>query len=60
MAAHTMLPLTAPLTSAFGLLFLMTAHAVGWPVVAGGSAAIIDALAAELESRAAGSRPAAG
>jgi phytoene dehydrogenase-like protein len=49
-AAHTMLPLTAPLTSAFGLLFLMTAHAVGWPVVAGGSAAIIDALAAELTS----------
>jgi phytoene dehydrogenase-like protein len=47
-AAHTMLPLTAPLTSAFGLLFLMTGHAAGWPVVAGGSAAIIDALAAEL------------
>ena len=49
-AAHTMLPLTAPLTSAFGLLFLMTGHAVGWPVVAGGSAAITDALAAELTS----------
>ena len=49
-AAHTMLPLTAPLTSAFGLLFLMTAHAVGWPVVAGGSAALTDALAGELTS----------
>jgi phytoene dehydrogenase-like protein len=49
-AAHTMLPLTAPLTSAFGLLFLMTGHAVGWPVVAGGSARITDALAAELTS----------
>jgi phytoene dehydrogenase-like protein len=47
-AAHTMLPLTAPLTSAFGLLFLMTAHAAGWPVVAGGSAAITGALTAEL------------
>ncbi|HEY2288989.1 MAG TPA: NAD(P)/FAD-dependent oxidoreductase [Streptosporangiaceae bacterium] len=49
-AAHTMLPLTAPLTSAFGLLFLMTGHAVGWPVAAGGSARITDALAAELVS----------
>ena len=49
-AAHTMLPLTAPLTGAFGMLFLMTAHAVGWPVVEGGSAGIIDALAAEFTS----------
>ena len=49
-AAHAMLPLTAPLTSAFGTLFLMTAHAVGWPVVEGGSARIIDALVAELTS----------
>jgi phytoene dehydrogenase-like protein len=45
-----MLPLTAPLTSAFAALFLMTAHTVGWPVVDGGSARIIDALAGELES----------
>ena len=49
-AAHAMLPLTAPLTSAFGLLFLMIAHSVGWPVVEGGSARIIDALIAELTS----------
>jgi phytoene dehydrogenase-like protein len=49
-AAHTMLPLTAPLTGAVGMLFLMTAHAVGWPVVEGGSAGIIGALAAELTS----------
>jgi phytoene dehydrogenase-like protein len=49
-AAHTMLPLTAPLTGAVGMLFLMTAHAVGWPVVEGGSAGIIDALAAEFTS----------
>ncbi|HMG62476.1 MAG TPA: NAD(P)/FAD-dependent oxidoreductase, partial [Streptosporangiaceae bacterium] len=49
-AAHAMLPLSAPLTSAFGLLFLMTGHAVGWPVVAGGSAAITDALVGELTS----------
>ena len=49
-AAHAMRPLTAPLTSAFGTLFLMTAHTVGWPVVEGGSARIIDALAGELTS----------
>ncbi len=49
-AAHTMRPLSAPLTSAFALLFLMTGHSVGWPVVVGGSARIIDALAGELTS----------
>jgi len=49
-AAHAMRPLGAPLTGALGLLFLMTGHAVGWPVVEGGSARIIDALADELES----------
>jgi phytoene dehydrogenase-like protein len=49
-AAHSMLPLTAPLTGSFGLLFIMVAHAMGWPVVAGGSQHIVDALRAELES----------
>ena len=47
-AAHTMRPLTAPLTSAYGLLFLMIAHSVGWPLVEGGSARIIDALAGQI------------
>jgi phytoene dehydrogenase-like protein len=45
-----MLPLTAPLTGAFGLLLTMKAHAVGWPVAEGGSAQITDALLAELAS----------
>jgi len=49
-AAHSMLPLTAPLTGSFGLLFMMVAHALGWPVVAGGSEHIIGALCAELDS----------
>jgi phytoene dehydrogenase-like protein len=49
-AAHTMLPLTAPLTSAFGLLLMMTAHQPGWPVVEGGSAGITAALVDELRS----------
>ena len=49
-AAHSMLPLSAPVTSAFGLLLTMTAHAVGWPVVEGGSSRLVDALLAELAS----------
>jgi phytoene dehydrogenase-like protein len=49
-SAHSMLPLTAPLSGAYGLLLNTMAHSVGWPVVEGGSARIIDALVAELES----------
>jgi phytoene dehydrogenase-like protein len=49
-AAHAMLPLTAPLSGAYGILLTTMAHAVGWPVVGGGSARIIDALVDELES----------
>jgi phytoene dehydrogenase-like protein len=45
-----MLPLNAPLTGSMALLFTMLAHAVGWPVVKGGSGGIIDALVEELES----------
>jgi phytoene dehydrogenase-like protein len=49
-AAHAMLPLSAPLSSAYGLLFTMLAHSLGWPVVEGGSARVVDALTSELES----------
>jgi phytoene dehydrogenase-like protein len=49
-AAHSMMALSAPLTGAFGLVMLLTAHAVGWPVVAGGSASIVDGLVNELKS----------
>jgi phytoene dehydrogenase-like protein len=48
-SAHSMAPLTATLTGAFGLLLTMTAHSVGWPVVEGGSAVITEALVRELE-----------
>ncbi len=47
-SAHSMEPLTAPLTAAFGLLLTALGHGVGWPVVEGGSAAITRGLAAEL------------
>ncbi|HEY1446612.1 MAG TPA: NAD(P)/FAD-dependent oxidoreductase [Acidimicrobiales bacterium] len=49
-AAHSMLPLTAPLSGAFPRLFVALAHRYGWPVVEGGSAAVVDALVAELTS----------
>jgi len=49
-AAHSMRPLTAAGTGAFGLLLVMLAHAVGWPVAAGGSRAIADAMASLLRS----------
>jgi phytoene dehydrogenase-like protein len=47
-AAHSMEPLTAPLTAAFGLLLVALGHGAGWPVVEGGSAAITQGLVSEL------------
>ncbi len=47
-AAHAILPLTRPLTAAFGLMLAGSAHADGWPVAAGGSQAVADALSARL------------
>ncbi len=49
-AAHSMLPLTAPLSGVFPRLFTALAHRYGWPVVEGGSAAIVDALVSELSA----------
>jgi phytoene dehydrogenase-like protein len=48
LCSHSMLPLDAPVTSAFGLFLNVTAHAGGWPVVKGGSANLIDALVTAL------------
>ena len=47
-AAHSMLRLEEPLSGAFAMLFLASAHAVGWPIARGGSSRIAEALAAEL------------
>ncbi|HEX9623312.1 MAG TPA: NAD(P)/FAD-dependent oxidoreductase [Streptosporangiaceae bacterium] len=49
-AAHSMLPLSSPLTGGFALLFAMLGHSVGWPVPCGGSDVITAALVAELDS----------
>lgn len=51
LGAHSMRPLGAPGTGAFALLLGVLAHAVGWPVVKGGSARIVEAMVAELQSR---------
>ena len=44
-AAHSFLPLEAIVSSAFGLVLAMAAHAVGWPIPRGGSQMIANALA---------------
>jgi phytoene dehydrogenase-like protein len=49
-AAHSILPLTQPLTAAMGVLFAVTGHVVDWPVAQGGSRAIGRALAGYLQS----------
>ncbi|HEV2451659.1 MAG TPA: NAD(P)/FAD-dependent oxidoreductase [Streptosporangiaceae bacterium] len=48
LAAHAMIPLTSPPGSAIALLLAIAGHEVGWPVAAGGSQAISDALSAHL------------
>ncbi len=48
LAAHAILDLGSPLTSAFGLTFAASGHAVGWPAARGGSQRIADALVSYL------------
>ncbi|MEO6061379.1 MAG: NAD(P)/FAD-dependent oxidoreductase [Thermoflexales bacterium] len=43
-AAHSMLPLEAPVSAAYALVLATSAHAVGWPMPRGGSQRIADAL----------------
>jgi phytoene dehydrogenase-like protein len=49
-AGHSILPLSHPLTSAFGILFALAGHVAEWPVAKGGSGAITRALASYFES----------
>lgn len=50
LAAHSALPLEQPVSAAFGLVLGTTGHAVGWPLSAGGSQQITDALVQYLRS----------
>jgi len=50
LAAHSILPLERPLTAAVAMIFALTAHVAEWPVAAGGSRAIGEALASYLRT----------
>jgi phytoene dehydrogenase-like protein len=50
LAAHSVLALDEPLTSAFSIIFAATAHAVGWPIPRGGAKSITTALGGYLAS----------
>ena len=50
LAAHSILPLSKMVSTAFGLVLGMLAHGVGWPVPRGGSQSIANALCAYLRS----------
>jgi phytoene dehydrogenase-like protein len=47
-AAHSFSPLTRPFSAAVGMAMVAACHSVGWPVAAGGSQSIANALAADL------------
>lgn len=49
-AAHSVLPLEAFGSAAFGWVLAAAGHAVGWPIPRGGSQAIANALASYFES----------
>jgi phytoene dehydrogenase-like protein len=50
LAAHAVLPLSAPLSSAIPWLLAIAAHAVGWPIPRGGSQSLANALGSHFES----------
>ncbi len=50
LAAHSILKLEAPLSSAFGMILGGSGHAVGWPVPRGGAQSITSALTGVLHS----------
>ncbi|MGY1833634.1 phytoene desaturase family protein [Blastococcus sp. SYSU DS0510] len=50
-AAHGMLDLSQPLTSALGMLLTMLSHHVGWPLIEGGSQRLADAMVTALEEQ---------
>ncbi len=49
-AAHSIMPLESPFTSAIGLMLNLAGHTGGWPVAEGGSGALTAALVAHLRS----------
>jgi len=49
-AGHAAVPFSSPLSASFGMVLVMLADAVGWPVARGGSQRIADAMAAEAQA----------
>jgi len=49
-AAHSVLPLERPFSSAVGLVLSVAGHATGWPIAAGGAQSVSNALAGHLYS----------
>jgi phytoene dehydrogenase-like protein len=49
-AAHSIMALHLPLTSAIGVVLQLSGHAVGWPIPEGGSQRITDAMVSLLRS----------
>jgi phytoene dehydrogenase-like protein len=50
LSAHSMVALDRPLSASFGLVLGTYAHAVGWPMIRGGSSAVTAALAAQVRA----------
>jgi phytoene dehydrogenase-like protein len=49
-AAHSVMPLNSPLSSAIGIVLAAAGHTVGWPVACAGSQSLTNALVAHLQS----------
>jgi phytoene dehydrogenase-like protein len=49
-AAHSFLPLDAPMTAGYGLFLALLGHGVGWPMARGGAGNLAAALTASLQS----------
>ena len=50
LAAHAIQPLESPATASFALMEAMIGHALGWPLLRGGSQRLSEAMAAHLRS----------
>lgn len=50
MAAHSILPFDAWLTSAIGMMLTFSGHSLGWPIAKGGSQSLADALASQFKA----------
>ena len=50
LGAHSILPLSHPMSSSFALIMAVNCHRPGWPIAKGGSGSLADALASYLQA----------